>query len=293
MIYNGGVQALPTTLDGMGPLLIAGSTKVTLQMGGQLATGGTTLSWDGTNNAGAPVAGGIYTLKAEIIDPFGQVTSLIHQVNVLPGDNQQFVRVYNSAGELVRQIQLSQPLPGASNLSVSSNSFALAINPSTGAAMQPLKIDVTTGSGVVSSQYWDGLSDHGLPVNSGTYTVQLVSVMSGQQTVVASRSIQVIKSGDPSTTLSLAVVGPNPAGPQAKQVFLSYDPTTLQGREPRVELFNLAGEKVAEATDPAKSGKIEITGGRSLSGGIYICRFELLSQGLLYQARTIKVAVIR
>ena len=293
VIYSGSAQAVPATLDGMGALLMAGTTSVTVQMGGQVGTGGTTLSWDGTNNAGAPVSGGIYTLKAQIIDPFGQVTSLIHQVNVLPGGTQQLVRVYNSAGELVRQIQLSTPLAGASKLSVSSSSFALAINPATGAAMQPLKIDVTGGSGLVSSQYWDGLNDHGLPVNSGTYTVQLVSVMGGQQTVADSRSIQVIKSADSNNTLASAVVGPNPVGPQAKQVFLSYDPLSLEGREPRVELFNLAGEKVAQGADPTKSGKIEITGGRSLSGGIYLCRFELLSEGELYQARMIKVAVIR
>jgi hypothetical protein len=292
LIYNGGASALPTTLDGMGGLLLSGQSSVTLQLAGQLANGYNSLSWDGTNNAGAAVTGGIYTIKVELVDTFGQVTSLIHQVNVLPGSTQQFVRVYNSAGELVRQIQLGGALPGASNLSLSSSNFALAIDPVTGAAVQPLKISVTTAGGTVP-EYWDGLTDHGLPVNSGMYTVQLVSVVGGQATVVATRSVQVIKGTDPSNVLSSAVIGPNPAGPTDKAIYLRFDPTGLQGRQPRVELFNLAGEKVAEGVRGSSPDQIEITGGRSLSGGIYVCRFELLSEGMLYRARSLKVAVIR
>ena len=52
-IYSGGAQTIPSTLDGMGSLLVAGSGSVTLQLGGQLAAGGTSLSWNGTNDAGA------------------------------------------------------------------------------------------------------------------------------------------------------------------------------------------------------------------------------------------------
>jgi hypothetical protein len=299
LIYDGGAQVLPQSLDSMSGLLIegagpaaGGAGAVTLQLGGQLANGATSISWDGTNNAGAPVTGGIYTIQAQLVDPFGQVTSLIHQVNVLPGSTQQFVRVYNSAGELVRQIQLSAALPGASNLSLSSASFALVIDPATGQAVQPLKIAVTTGTGV-SNQYWDGLTDQGLPANSGSYTVQLVSVVSGQATVVATRSLVVIKAADPSTVLASAKVGPNPALPTDKQVWLQYAPAGLEGREPRVELYDLAGEKVAEGVDPGRTGKIEITGGKALSGGVYLCRFELMSESMVYQARVLKVAILR
>jgi len=78
-----------------------------------LANGSSTVVWDGNNDNSGSVGGGMYTIKAEIVDPFGQVTSLVQSVQVLPGGSQQSLDIFNSAGELVRTIRLPVPVPGA------------------------------------------------------------------------------------------------------------------------------------------------------------------------------------
>jgi len=102
----------------------------------------------------------------------------------------------------------------------------------------------------------------------------------------------VLKTPDGPSALDSAIIGPNPAtkpGP----VRLKYIVAGLQGDWPRVVLFNLNGEQVAEADDPGLTGLIDVTGGRKLASGIYLARFQLMRGDVLHKARTLKVAVAR
>ncbi|HTB34576.1 MAG TPA: T9SS type A sorting domain-containing protein, partial [bacterium] len=143
-----------------------------------------------------------------------------------------------------------------------------------------------------ASLAWGGLNAAGMPVQSGIYTVLLVSVETDHDAVVASRTVAVLKTPDPAGALDTAYVAPNPAtlpGP----IWLFYNRNLLQGDWPRVELFDLSGEQVAEADDPGLTGRIDVSAGRKLSAGIYLARFQLMHGDALHKARTLKVAVAR
>jgi flagellar hook assembly protein FlgD len=285
VLFNGAVGTLPQTLDGMSSALIQGQpfSYPTLNIAGI-----NPIVWNGDNNAGAFVIGGVYEIQAQIVDTFGQITTLSHTVNVMATPDQQSVRIYNSAGELVRQLILGSPVSGASRLILSTGTLLVGA----GGAPSPLTITVGTSGGGGTSLQWDGLGSSGLPVQTGVYTVLLVSLESNNAAVVASRTVMVMKGPDGVSALDSAYVAPNPAtlpGP----VYLFYKPALLQGDWPRVELFDLSGEKVAEADDPGLTGKIDVTARHKLAGGIYLARFQLMRGDLLDKARTLKVAVAR
>jgi hypothetical protein len=285
VLFNGACSVQPQTLDGLSSALIEGQpqTYPSLPMAGAAP-----IVWNGDNAAGAFVTGGVYEIQAQIVDSFGQVTTLSHSVNVMASPDQQSIRIFNSAGELIQQMSLAQPVAGASSLTLSSPTLAVA---STGAA-SPLTITVGTTGGGGTSLAWNGLGANGLPVQTGVYTVLLVSVESNQSAVVAARTVMVLKGPDGLSALDTAYLAPNPItrpGP----VWLFYQPALLQGDWPRVELFDLSGEMVAEADDPGLSGRIDVTAHHSLAGGIYLARFQLMRGDLLHKARTLKLAVAR
>jgi hypothetical protein len=254
-----------------------------------LNTGGSSVFWGGLNDSAMLVKGGVYTIKAEITDNFGQVTSLIKVVQVVPGGAQQLLRIFNSAGETVREIPLAA-VPGANRMNLPAESYALELDAS-GAVLNPLKIDVYGNSGWVS-QAWDGLNDSGLPVNSGTYTVQLVSQEGGKSAVVTSRSITVLKAPETGSVLDTVIVAPNPAAASAHVQFF-YDPSKLAGHELVARVYSLAGELISASSDPNHSGKVDLFAGRQLSSGIYLVRCELREGPALVKARVMKIAVVR
>ena len=292
VIYSGGAQYLPGSLDLSAPVFIGGDGQITIRFPGAFATGGNTLVWDGSNDNGAMIKGGMYTIKAEIVDPFGKVTSLVQDVQVLPGGTQQFLRIFNAAGEVVRTIHLPVSVKGANGLRMGDTSFGLQVNPSTGAAFQDLKIDVLGISGYQSFA-WDGLNQQGLPVNGGTYVIQLVSEESAKETVVSSRSVTVIKGAETTDATASALIAPNPVLPTQKDLAVYYDPNKLFGRSAECRLFNLAGEQVGNGDDPARSGKIVLSPSRALASGTYLVRFEIRVGSVVTKARILKMAIVR
>jgi len=241
------------------------------------------------SDAAMYVQGGVYTIKAEIKDPFGGISTLTKQVTVLPGGTQQWLRIYNSAGEVVRSVKLGS-IPGAARLSTD-GSFGLELD-ANGAPLSSLKIDVEGNSGVQTTG-WNGLNDLGVPVASGAYNIQLVSIEGGREVVVTARTVIVIKVNDPMAVLESALVAPNPVPATDKEIRVYYNPALLMGYRAKAQLYNLAGELVSESADAGNTGVIYLATDRAISGGIYLVRFQILSGPALYKARVIKAGIIR
>jgi hypothetical protein len=294
IIYQGAAQYLPGDLKLSDDRFIGGSAGVTIQFPGLFATGSNTVAWTGMNDSAMLVQGGVYTIKAEITDQWGQTTSLVKSVEVIPGGIQQSLRIYNSAGELVRVVPISTPVTGATrlDLAVGTDSYALEIDPATGKAKQPLQVDVI-GNGGASPQTWDGLNDAGVPVASGTYSIQLVSNEGGQSTVVMARSLTVIKIAEDATILANAVVGPNPA--TSKDIpQIVYDPSSLAPeRSCNAIVYNLAGEYIGRADDPNRSGRISLPLEKAQASGIYLVRFTVQVGSAIVESRLLKLAILR
>jgi flagellar hook assembly protein FlgD len=290
LLYEGVAQYLPGELNLNADTFIGGGGSLIISFPGVLAGGRNQVLWDGYNDSAMLVDGGVYVIKAEITDPFGEVTALIRTVQVLPGGVQQSVRIYNAAGELVRLIILPA-VPGASRLELLGDSFGLELDPVTGQAVQPFKIGVVGNGGTVYTS-WDGLNSLGAPVASGTYNLQLVSNEGGRTTVVESRSLSVLKAPESSRLLDQAQLGPNPlVGGGRVQLF--YDPALLSANESVVaQVYNLAGELVAMAEDPARLGRVSLGLDRS-AAGIYLVRCQHRRGQALLRTRTFKLALLR
>ena len=290
IIYSGPAQYQPGQMGFSADVILGGQTQLAIQFPGALANGGNTVLWDGTNDNGGSLGGGSYVIKTEVQDPFGQVISLSREVQVIPATIQQYLRIYNSAGEVVRTIHLASTVSGASQLRTDGEGFALEIDPSTGKAAQSYKIEVLS-SGGWQVQGWDGLNDNGIPVNSGSYVVQLFSRDAGQESIISTRSVVVLKSADSVDPTASALVAPNPVLP-GKPVAVFYDATQMMGMVAVCRVYNLAGELIATAADPAKTGRIDFFA-NGWASGTYVIRFELHEGHAILKARVLKMALVR
>jgi flagellar hook assembly protein FlgD len=291
LIYEGAAQFVPGELLLSSGSFIGGASALLISFPGVFSTGSNQLSWAGENDSGQRVDGGVYTIKAEISDQFGQVTALIKAVQVIPGMVQQSLRIYNGAGELVRSILLPSAVPGATRLELPSDSFALEIDPATGKAIQAFELDVVGNAGKVPFD-WDGLNDHGAPVASGTYTLQLLSNEGGREAVVTSRSVSVLKGVEAIAALDSARLAPNPVGP-GQAAYLFYEPALLGGRRLDLRVYSLAGELVGTGTDAGLTGRIDLGLNGGQAGGIYLVRVQLSMGAAIIRARTLKLAIVR
>jgi flagellar hook assembly protein FlgD len=292
IIYEGSAQYLPGALSLNADKFIGGSGSVQISFPGVFATGSSTVGWSGVNDSAMLVKGGVYTIKAEITDQWGQTTALVRTVQVIPGGVQQTLRIYNGAGELVRSVPVAGPVVGATRLEPATDSYALEIDPVTGKATQPYRIDVVGNGGPVSAA-WDGLNDRGVPVASGSYTIQLVSNEGGRETVVTSRSVSVLKTGEDNALLAGAVIGPNPSPPGQAPVLVYNAALLPAGRQCSVLIFNLAGELIGQASDGARTGRLRLPLDRAQAGGVYLVRFTVETGPAVLQSRVMKLAILR
>ena len=136
---------------------------------------GKTYLWSGANDNGQQVSSGIYYVKTEVVDNHGNTTVYIHAVTVLALGNQFSLKVYNSAGELVRTLVIATFNSGLAPDKLTVGQSAVAFGPNGG------QFVFNVGPGNAT---WDGKNDLGQLVAQGDYTVQLVSqTMGGPYTI--------------------------------------------------------------------------------------------------------------
>jgi flagellar hook assembly protein FlgD len=291
VLFDGAASVLPPEIQLDKTVIRSGVDTVSLNLLGQLSTGGTVLSWQGQNDSGQAVRGGVYYFKVEYTDPFGQVTSFTKSIQVLEGSGGQHLDFYNSAGELVDRVDLSSLSKTATSFSFDKDSLAAAYSAS-GAALDAIQVSLHFADNTVLTLPWTGRGMDGQPLHSGTYTAVLVNEDQGGAQV-ASKSFTIIRGQDQDLSWT-PLIGPNPA-PAAGTALLGR---VLQLRypagellEPSAELYNLAGEKVSEVRDDLGSGTLWLSYEEKASG-VYVAvlRGRLLS-GVPYR-RVLKVAIV-
>ena len=270
-IYSGSSQQSGAQATLSGASLLAGSSGFSLIFPGLLNNGGHQLGWDGSNDQGQPLSGGIYYLHIETMDPFGSVSTLSQPVNVLAAPASAQISVFNSAGELVASLA---PPAGLSGLGLASLELSSMVPGS-----QALKINLRGGnaSAVLS---WDGRKADGGFVSSGTY-----SVLVKDGSYRAEFSFTVLDAPLAGSASPFAV--PNPA--HAQDAVLRIQ---LPGSSPflrRVCLYSLAGELIAtQAAEAGVSGiDFDIHG---LAAGIYVAS---VSDAAAKRSFTIKICIAK
>jgi hypothetical protein len=280
VVYSGAASLLPTALNPDKSAFVGGLDSVIVPLPGRLANGATSASWDGGNDGGQWVKAGVYYLKLEAVDSFGQTTSLSTTLSVLPAPSESWLRIANDAGEMVWQQRVPAPV---TDFDLSGSVLALAGEGQAGATLNGVKVTLRNGGGAAGSFTWDGRNSQGQLVASGVYSVTLSSVETGGQVRVETAKLTVLRGAD-ADLMGSAVLGPNPVRGQ-DWVELRYQPQP--DLIASAELFTLAGERVAGQSDPAQSGSLRFSVS-NLSSGVYACVLHLGQQ-----RRVMKLAVIR
>lgn len=284
-LFSGTSQNLPGGFSMNSTTLSPGGTGVSISFGGEISGGATSLVWLGNNDNGQPVSPGSYTIQVTQTDPFGAVQSWTKAITVMPAAVTQSLDIYNSAGELVDQINTSSistlPLSDVALNNPSNSAFVVG----TGAGVK-FVLHNTSGAQVLET--WNGKSSTGQTVAPGTYIVQLVD-NGPSRTVLISKSFTVLDgAGAPSFDV---IAGPNPVGPSDKELVFSLN--GIQSVEfASVELYNVAGELIASGSGSLGSNRVVMKVG-NWSSGIYVAIINA-NQGMVVISRKIyKIAVNR
>jgi hypothetical protein len=251
VLYDGGTSAYPGPGTLSTAVLADWSSVIRLAIPALLPSGGSELTWDGTNAQGQPVSNGSYWLKLEIYEPGDKVSAYAHGVVITRPDRGVKVGVFNGAGERVAELDLP---PGAdpASLSLAAGSGPQAV----------IHYNSPSGGGQI---VWTGLNRDGLAVDNGSYTLQVY----GQG---SSRSLGFVLLRGPVDGGRLRLI-PNPGGPRSDSLRVDFSvPTGSSSALAR--LYNLAGELVREHGEPSASGSLALSTA-GLAPGIYVLVLEV------------------
>jgi hypothetical protein len=257
------------------PTLLPGSSDPL-----HVLAGGADLVWNGGNDSGQAVSGGVYYVKLEVRDPFGHVEAFSREVSVFAPATPYSIRIFNSAGELVRTLEAPANMASApSRLDAGKGGVA-----SLGAG---ISFDLGNGS----SLDWDARNDSGQKVASGTYHAELLVQQQGSGTVIHSTSVAVLHSSE--DFFAGAALMPNPlnsaSGLKAEFRLAQGQGLALTGR-----LYNLAGELVLSSSNDLDPDKIILDlSGRGASSGTYVLAVTAKAPWGSTQKKVFKLALVK
>lgn len=282
-LYRGAAQFAPTELRTEGGEVLAyGLNPLVLALEGALEGIGngpvSLLAWDGSNDAGQPVDGGLYRLSAELRDSFGSVQTLNLAVQVLPAAPRQRLRIYNSAGEQVAELALPAQ-PGLRLLKVP-DSVALESPAGPGSK---LSIVLQGPAGELAVE-WDGRNSRGEPVSQGAYLLELSVESPGAGVRREHKLVQVLRG--PHLDGLEAAAAPQPWRGGPLRLRFQPKPGLL-----RLDLFNLAGERVRTQAGAADTGVLDVPDPAGLAGGVYLAVLEWTAPGQAPRRQVLKLAL--
>ena len=296
-VFDGNSSVDPTNFESQiigAP--IGGRLPMAISISGVGAGSPPSIVWQGDNDNGQTVSNGTYYFKLESTDSFGKTTALIKEVVVLGNTGGNSLAIYNSAGELVRNLPLTTlPSDLIDFTLVDTEAIATGDTANGSSGQNGLKMNLRDANGNTHPWAWDGRNDKGQPVASGTYTVQLVHTELGAPTTVKSISVTVLQAPNESLQASLggALVVPapwRPGGMSGDFALIVYKP--LPGKEGVAKCYNLAGELVALGLDANNQGQVQIPVSK-LASGVYVVDFEITENKAILGRRVLKVVVVK
>lgn len=291
VIFKGHAQYAPGSIPTSSDTLAEGAQSLGILFNGGLegVSNGpqSSLAWDGRNANGQFVSGGVYYLKLDEIDPYGNLNSLVKSISVIAAAWQQSLTVYNSAGEAVAHLPVAMG-PGA-RMAVQESSKALVLDPVTGLPTSGFNIQLSAPGAPPSTVVWKGLNDAGAVVAPGTYTLVLATSDPGQ-TVTRDVKTVVVLTAPGGLGLGAVHAVPQPLGKGPLTVVFNPLPA---GDTVWARVFNLAGERVLQGRADAATGRVELGSAPGLASGIYIISVDWMHGAGLRERRLAKLAVTK
>jgi flagellar hook assembly protein FlgD len=244
--------------------------KLKLSMEGAQITGGSStpfeadLFWDGTNDGGQQIGQGQYFLKFTVTNQYGQVETTIEEVTVLTAQQYVKLKIYNSAGEVVRTIETPY-IPGTviGNLGVDD---VVAV----GKGYNSVQVEYAPGQIIT----WDGNNQSGTTVDSGIYVMKVEIATADGYKVMATKSVTVLNAGK-AGVISGEKIYPNPvviSGGATGKATIQWTPSG-PGRV-TVYIYNMASELIRKMETDLLSSALDwdltTTSGKPVSNGVYV-----------------------
>ncbi len=252
-------------------------------------------TWNGSNNSGQPVSNGTYRVQVDSISGAGTVTSVSQQAIVNRDLGTLTVNIFNSAGELVRNLYASVADANAAG----ANTAGAVLGPNVlkpGAtattsqdAVPDISIVVDSGSGPVTL-LWDGSNNQGTYVTPGGYSVQIhwSGGESQERTVV--REVMVLS---PQGQAGGVAIAPNVLGVKYGTTAFFDASSIAESFSIRVQLYTLSGERVATLTSPTGQPQVSWNAA-GIASGIYVSATTVFnSVGGTIRTERHKVMVLR
>jgi hypothetical protein len=253
-----------------------------------LSSGGVPLgTWDGSSGTGDPVTNGVYHVKLDIADDFGTVSTVTRQVMVSRNLTTRSLSVFNSAGEMVRSLEvLVDDGDGVRLTGLTIGQKALRVGMGDPTALS-IVLSTTAGSVTLS---WDGKNGSGREVDPGHYHLEARWEDGQGGTQAFSQGLLVQDGGKPSPYKIEAY--PNLLSPaNGHTAVFALSPS--RGSTLSVKVHTLAGEKVGSVEGPrgADSASWDAS---NLASGLYLASVEVHDdEGSLQEQRLLKIAVLR
>lgn len=290
-VYNGAGELVYVQDAGIGlyqePTGLVGPSQAIIPDQGDVAAiglvgTGQTFNWNGFNANGQMVEGGLYTVRVEMDDGFGNKKTYNIGVTVLRAPGGIKIQIFNSAGELVRQF--SQPSSqGAGFLRLSEPT-------STFASGNGAKLEIRYGNAISEAVNWDGTNSAGQLVGSGTYYVRVEQQEGGKGSRVNTVAITVLRTSG--NLLSDAFIAPNPLVPGSSGLVTLHAPSLSASARLDARVYNTAGELVMHAWAAGSQLSLNF-GSKPIAGGVYLVRVDAEDGTGLTEGRVLKLAIAK
>lgn len=228
------------------------------------------LVWEGANDNGQVVGGGVYYLRLESRDPFGSVQVFVQPLNLIAAPGEATLTVYNGAGELVKTLRLPSQ----------------AIDFQARSQADGVGLSIYKAGGGMEDLVWDGRGDSGKALDQGSYLMKLEWSEAGMRRVVKTENVTLLLAPESTATAALQ---------QAKAAWKGgsleiYLPG--QGLEPWAGIYNLAGERVASAQGFASPALLRLDA-QACAAGIYLIVIEVKDSEGRMGRKALKAALLR
>jgi hypothetical protein len=251
-------------------------------------TGATTYYWDAINAQSQEVGTGVYYIKIETLDPYGHMTTIVKDITVVRIDESVELNIYNSAGELVRQIKQEKNVL-TDTVSLEKLGDRLVFT------KEGKGIDIKYGNNIGDYITWDGKNQEGGIVSSGIYEVQVI-LRNAKDGVVseASKTVTVLREGK--VYIKELVAKPNPyVKGSGGQIRFEWKLEGIEVGRVTIRIYNVAGELVRKLEGQLGDGHIAWdlkTQNKSYaSRGIYIAVMEAKNKEGYKDSKIIKFAI--
>ncbi len=247
--------------------------------------------WDGKDDSGQLVRSGLYYVKVEWHDFLGgHGGAVVKDVTVLQTGEAYAVKIFNSAGEMVKKLLAygySSP-DGSGPKQLLSDRAVLAVGRDAGTSGR-----VTFDLGHGGTAVWDGMNSLGKKVASGHYLAELRVIENGATKTVAVVGIEVVSlMGD---ALAGAIIAPNPLQLRgSSDVSCAIRLAMVPGLDVTARIYTSAGEFVFETGNHGVRDRLVIDAGeRPMSTGLYFVVLTAKTPWGTVERKTLKLGVTR